>query len=92
MSFDLPLADFTGLVERAHIEQIVLSGDPNNVYVDNVYFYAEEGGGDPTEPPAAAPLPTKYRIYFGEALYFDGDPDDEDAVIGGGRIDQPAAA
>lgn len=28
------------------------------------------------------PLPTKYRIYFGEPLYFDGDPDDDDAVIG----------
>lgn len=27
------------------------------------------------------PLPTKYRIYFGEPLYFTGDPDDEDAVI-----------
>jgi hypothetical protein len=39
VSFDLPLADFTGLVERAHIAQIVLSGDPNTVYVDNVYFY-----------------------------------------------------
>lgn len=27
------------------------------------------------------PLPTKYRIYFGEPLYFTGDPDDEDAAI-----------
>lgn len=27
------------------------------------------------------PLPTKYRIYFGEPLYFTGDPDDDDAVI-----------
>ncbi|MBW2456306.1 MAG: glycerol acyltransferase, partial [Deltaproteobacteria bacterium] len=33
-------------------------------------------------PGAAVPLPTKYRIYFGEPLYFDGDADDEDAVIG----------
>jgi len=32
-------------------------------------------------PGAAMPLPTKYRIYFGEPLYFDGDADDEDAVI-----------
>jgi 1-acyl-sn-glycerol-3-phosphate acyltransferase len=32
-------------------------------------------------PGAQWPLPTKYRIYFGEPLYFDGDPDDEDAVI-----------
>jgi 1-acyl-sn-glycerol-3-phosphate acyltransferase len=28
-----------------------------------------------------APLPTKYRLYFGEPLYFSGDPDDDDAAI-----------
>ncbi len=28
-----------------------------------------------------SPLPTKYRIYFGEPLHFTGDPDDEDSVI-----------
>jgi 1-acyl-sn-glycerol-3-phosphate acyltransferase len=27
------------------------------------------------------PLPTKYRVYFGEPLHFTGDPDDEDSVI-----------
>jgi 1-acyl-sn-glycerol-3-phosphate acyltransferase len=27
------------------------------------------------------PLPTKYRVYFGEPMRFTGDPDDEDAVI-----------
>jgi 1-acyl-sn-glycerol-3-phosphate acyltransferase len=27
------------------------------------------------------PLPTKYRLHFGEPMYFTGDPDDEDAVI-----------
>jgi 1-acyl-sn-glycerol-3-phosphate acyltransferase len=27
------------------------------------------------------PLPTKYRLYFGEPLSFEGDPDDDDAVI-----------
>ena len=27
------------------------------------------------------PLPTKYRVYFGEPLHFTGDADDEDAVI-----------
>jgi 1-acyl-sn-glycerol-3-phosphate acyltransferase len=32
-------------------------------------------------PGGGMPLPTKYRIYFGEPLYFDGDPDDDDAVI-----------
>ena len=28
-----------------------------------------------------APLPTRYRLYFGEALHFEGDADDDDAVI-----------
>ncbi len=28
-----------------------------------------------------APLPTRYRLYFGEPIYFDGDPDDDDSVI-----------
>jgi 1-acyl-sn-glycerol-3-phosphate acyltransferase len=32
-------------------------------------------------PGGQMPLPTKYRIHFGEAMYFDGDPDDDDAVI-----------
>lgn len=27
------------------------------------------------------PLPTKYRIYFGEPMHFQGDPDDDDAII-----------
>jgi 1-acyl-sn-glycerol-3-phosphate acyltransferase len=28
-----------------------------------------------------APLPTKYRLYFGDPLTFDGDADDDDAII-----------
>lgn len=32
-------------------------------------------------PGGQLPLPTRYRIYFGEPLHFDGDPDDDDAVI-----------
>lgn len=27
------------------------------------------------------PLPTKYRLYFGEPMRFEGDPDDDDSVI-----------
>lgn len=27
------------------------------------------------------PLPTRYRLYFGEPMYFSGDPDDDDSVI-----------
>ncbi|MBX3028501.1 acyltransferase family protein [bacterium] len=32
-------------------------------------------------PLGLLPLPTKYRIYFGKPMRFEGDPDDEDAVI-----------
>ncbi|MBI4699767.1 MAG: acyltransferase family protein [Deltaproteobacteria bacterium] len=32
-------------------------------------------------PGGQLPLPTKYRLYFGEPLRFEGDPDDEDAAI-----------
>jgi 1-acyl-sn-glycerol-3-phosphate acyltransferase len=32
-------------------------------------------------PGGALPLPTRYRIQFGDPLYFRGDPDDDDAVI-----------
>ncbi|TXD31420.1 acyltransferase family protein [Lujinxingia vulgaris] len=34
-------------------------------------------------PLGALPLPVKYRIYFGEPLRFEGDPDEEDRVVGG---------
>lgn len=32
-------------------------------------------------PGGQMPLPVKYRVYFGEPLLFDGDPDDDDAII-----------
>jgi 1-acyl-sn-glycerol-3-phosphate acyltransferase len=32
-------------------------------------------------PGGQLPLPTKYRLSFGEPMRFDGDPDDDDAVI-----------
>jgi 1-acyl-sn-glycerol-3-phosphate acyltransferase len=32
-------------------------------------------------PGGQLPLPTRYRLHFGEPLYFHGDPDDDDAVI-----------
>jgi hypothetical protein len=39
VSFDLPLTDFTGLTTQSHLAQLIISGDPNTVYVDNVYLY-----------------------------------------------------
>ena len=35
----------------------------------------------PLPPFLPVPYPTKYRIYFGEPLTFEGDPDDEDEVL-----------
>lgn len=32
-------------------------------------------------PFGALPLPTRYRIHFGEPMHFTGDPDDDDAII-----------
>jgi 1-acyl-sn-glycerol-3-phosphate acyltransferase len=32
-------------------------------------------------PGGQMPLPTRYHIYFGEPMYFDGDPDDDDSII-----------
>ncbi|HEY6560619.1 MAG TPA: lysophospholipid acyltransferase family protein [Polyangiaceae bacterium] len=32
-------------------------------------------------PGGILPLPTKYRIYFGEPLHFEGDADDDDSVM-----------
>ena len=37
------------------------------------------------------PYPTKYRIYFGHPMHFEGDAEDEDAVIGD-RVEQVKAA
>ena len=38
ISLDIPLADFTGLATRAHLAQLIISGDPNTVFVDNIYL------------------------------------------------------
>jgi hypothetical protein len=58
VSLDIPLSSFAGLVNRAHLAQLVLSGDVPNVYVDNVYFY-NAGSVAPTGPTVAAPTPTR---------------------------------
>jgi hypothetical protein len=58
VSIDVPLSNFTGLTNRAHLAQLVLSGDLPNVYIDNVYF-ANRGTVVPTGPTTAAPTPTR---------------------------------
>jgi len=39
ISLEIPLTSFTGLAQRAHLAQMILSGDTRTVYVDNVYFH-----------------------------------------------------
>jgi hypothetical protein len=39
VSLDIPLSSFTGLTTKAHLAQLVISGDPNTVFVDNVYLH-----------------------------------------------------
>ena len=39
VSYDIAMSDFTGLVTKGHLAQIVLSASNSTVYVDNVYFW-----------------------------------------------------
>ncbi len=60
VALDIPLSAFTGLTTTGHLAQMIISGDPNTVYVDNIYFYNGDGGGGMlTEPVASAPAPTQ---------------------------------
>ncbi len=59
-SYDIPLADFGGLITRGHIAQLIFSGLPDAagvVYIDNVYFH-NVPTTNPNEPMTAAPTPT----------------------------------
>jgi hypothetical protein len=38
-ALEIPLSSFVNLTTRAHLAQLILSGDPGTVYVDNVYFH-----------------------------------------------------
>jgi 1-acyl-sn-glycerol-3-phosphate acyltransferase len=42
-------------------------------------------------PGGQMPLPTKYRLYFGEPMYFDGDAEDDDAVVSA-KVDEVKGA
>lgn len=55
VSFDVPLSNFTGLISRANLAQIVLESATGitDILVDNIYFYKV-----PTAPTTAAPTPT----------------------------------
>lgn len=52
VTYELPLADFTGLTSRAHLAQLIFSGAPVGggvVYIDNVYFSNQAVGIADTE-------------------------------------------
>ena len=52
IGYQIPFDEMTGLAARSHLAQLIISGDPNTVYLDNIYFWGL------TEPPEAAPTPT----------------------------------
>ncbi|MDB4438780.1 Ig-like domain-containing protein [bacterium] len=58
LSLDVPFTSFGSLSSRSHLGQIIFVTDATieNIYVDNVYFYKESGGGS-SEPTTAAPSP-----------------------------------
>lgn len=56
ISLDIPFVCFSGLKSRAHLAQLILSGDLPDIYLDNVYFY--DGGPPPPAPTTAAPVPS----------------------------------
>jgi len=62
MTLDIPLSAFAGLTSQGNIAQLVISGDPNTVYLDNIYFYDSGEIIDPppvgSGPATAAPSPT----------------------------------
>ena len=60
VGIDVPMSDFVGLTTRGSLAQMIISGDPNTLYVDNVYLYKGDGGGNnnPTEPEVGAPMPS----------------------------------
>jgi hypothetical protein len=39
VGYDIPLSEFIGLTERAHLAQMILSSSNTTVYVDNIYFW-----------------------------------------------------
>ncbi|QQS30410.1 MAG: Ig-like domain-containing protein [Sphingobacteriales bacterium] len=56
ISLDIPLSNFSGLLNRSNLAQLVLSGTLPNLYLDNVYFYNDDT--PPLLPTTAAPTPT----------------------------------
>lgn len=71
-SLQLPLSDFTGMLNRNHLAQFILSGTPAGagvLYVDNIYL----SGSEPSEPGlpmyyAGFPVDSNGDVYTGDFL------------------------
>ncbi len=63
---DIPMSEFELLTTREHLAQLLIGGDPNTVYVDNVYWYDEAlaGVGDTPAVPTAYLLEQNYPNPF----------------------------
>ena len=46
VSLDIPMSDFVNLTTTGHLAQLILSGDPNTIYLDNIYFYNNSNSAD----------------------------------------------
>jgi len=46
VQLDVPMSVFIDLAETAHLAQMIITSDPNTVYVDNVYFYYNQTDAD----------------------------------------------
>ncbi len=64
VGLDIPMSDFTGLTTRGALAQMIISGDPNTVYVDNVYFYTTETAIEDISVPTAYSLEQNYPNPF----------------------------
>ncbi len=56
-SVDIPLSAFSP-VDLTKVFQLKFDGN-GDIYMDNLYFYKDDGGGGATEPEVAAPDPTQ---------------------------------
>ena len=59
VSLDIPLSDFTGLVNRGNLAQVVFASDNtiSAVLIDNLYLYRSDAAVGPSEPEMAAATP-----------------------------------
>jgi hypothetical protein len=81
VAIDVPLSDFTNLTTRGHLAQMIISGSPRTLYVDNVYLYSDAvlnapqnitvaaTAGNVTVSWAAVSGATSYVVYASDLPY-----------------------